>query len=331
MNMKFKRLMNISLICFLVFGLCACSHTKSEKEIDKILKEKKVSYTERPYYDTEDPYVEIRYNMKTLVYQKEKYKYYDWDINYKKYDLHSDKLNSKIKKSFEKFSSDLDLTQENLESYLKNKYDTCVKKYKKLSYKEKIIYANSLESDVKKEYNNFLKNKTEKEAEEIYNWMLEKYKTPNNCTFFRVEGDYYLHFEAPEELEQIADRLSNLMKKNKNDKKEFNFYQKKVKDGETNLYFFTGDDYFAGYYVFCYKDDQIQDLSVLCYRKEPDFTEQAFAEYSAYLIKAAENVETVQANGIAYASTETIECNGYMHLMSFALNDPVFMMYKTSN
>ena len=66
-----------------------------------------------------------------MRYQDGKYEYSDWGVNNTQYPFDTNKMNKKVSKSFREFLNKYNLTQKDLESYMKDKYDSSVKKYNK--------------------------------------------------------------------------------------------------------------------------------------------------------------------------------------------------------
>lgn len=326
MKNKLSKIYPILLIFCMMFTMCACSHVKSTKEVDEIVKKNKISYLEIPYYSNGKPQVVLTKGDKWMRYQDGKYEYSDWGVNNTQYPFDINKMNKKVSKSFREFLNKYNLTQKDLESYMKDKYDSSVKKYNKLSYKDKIIYANSYFKTDKEDYTLFLEDKSEKEAKEIYDWMMKKYKKPDNG-FSDVEEYLYLNYEVPKELKSIRDRLSNILRK---DKKKLTFSHKMDLWGNTCLYYSVEGEDFLGDYILSYKDNQISELELQASVNDFDSEDNTFDQYAVYLTQATDNVDKDTALNIVKGSWQLKDYSGYMHKMKTVLNGQEFKIYKNN-
>lgn len=320
MSSKFKKIIKCLITFSFIFTIVGCgSSAKSIKQMEKLIKRENLDFLAEPYELNQDVRLGYGVDRKWFYYDEDGLKFSDTKtIEDDKPQLLNEIKNKKKIKSYEKFYDDYGLAKEDIENYLKEKYNSSTKKFNDLSYKDRFLYTwknGLLSNDTNiKDGKKFLNSLSKKEIEQLYSLLMKNEKSID-VSLIGVRSDYYKYLVAPSKLSTIIDKLEDTIDKHV-DVTAFSF-KKIEKDGDDTYLFYKVDaldDSFDGEYAFAFdKNGKINSMALFYY----DFDSSDLVyEYAGYLIYAAEKkVSSVdEGTEIAENSYDTINSkNGYDH------------------
>lgn len=327
MSRKLKRMVKCLIAFSFIFTIVGCKSTKSEDEMNKIFKEEDLTIYEEPYDEEPNIYISFETHKDWVRYDKDGIKYESRDMN--KYKL-VDKLTDKQKTKYNKIFDSYEFTQDDLESYMKNRFEKVTNKYNKLSYKDKFIYTwknGYLDDDEIEEGKEFLNNLSKADIKKLYKLFLKEEGTIDFGVDTTKE-EYYKEIDAPRDIKNAIDNLDYVLYDNV-DSPNFDFDSIVKNDNETTLYYTINPSTksISGKYAFTYNDNnEIVSVALLF---DSYSSGDVACIYAGYLVTACESDVDEEYDGtvVAINSYNTVyEKNGFSHSLVLTGDTDGFLM-----
>lgn len=331
MDCKIRKIIKWGIVLCFIFIVVGCKSVKSNDEMEKIIKKENLTYTEEPYYKNQ--YVSLGDNNgnKWFMYEKKGLKYVDYNIT------DEDKLiekikNKDIKKSYQNFFDDFEVTQNDIESYLKNKYEKCTTEFNKLSKKDKILYTwdndNSFSDEDKIEGKNFLNSLSNSKISKLYKALMNSDEERLDVSILTLKDYYYRYVEAPYDISYVIDNLEMGLTDDIGANTML-FDTVVNNNNKTTLYYSLSpaDGSISGKYTFTYnKSGEVVNMALLISSYK---TADVPLLYSGYLVWAAQDDLDSVYDGVVIATksydTEFI-AGDFSHSLLLDTDAPGFIM-----
>lgn len=316
MNSSIRKIIKCAIAFSFIFTVVGCKSTKSEDEMKKIFKTEDLTLYEEPYDKEQNVHVYFTTHDDLVKYDKDGIKYESRDMN--DYEL-VDELSDKQKKKYQKIFDSYDFTQDDLENYMKVRFEKATSKYDKLSYKDKFIYMlknNFSDDDEIKDGKEFLNGLSKNDIKKLYK-LLMKNDATIDLSVIDIKEEYYKELDAPKNIKNTIINLDDVIYDNV-DSPNFAFDSAIKDDKETTLFYTIKPDSgsIKGKYAFTYDNDKnVVSLALL-------FDSYTSSDvpflYSGYLAYSCENNVDSAYDGmvIAINALNTVNNkNGFSHTL----------------
>lgn len=327
MSSKLKKVIKCVIVFSFIFTIVGCGSSKSNDEMDKIFKEEDLTIYEEPYNEDPNLYIDFETHNDSVQYNKDGIKYESRDMN--KYKLVSE-LSDEQKKSYKKIFDSYDFTSNDLENYMKYRFEKVTNKYNKLSYKDKFIYTlenNYSDDDEISEGKEFLNELSKDDIKNLYKSLMKNELTID-LPVEDIKEEYYKEIDAPKDIKNAIDNLDYVLYDNIDDP-NFDFNGAIKDNDETTLYYTIkpSTDSISGKYAFTYNDNN--ELVSLALLFDSYNSGDAACIYAGYLVSACENDVDDEYDGtvVAINSYNTVyNKNGFSHSLVLTGDTDGFLM-----
>lgn len=327
MSSRFKKVIKCVIAFSFIFTVVGCGSSKSNDEMKKIFKEEDLTIYEEPYNEDPNIYVDFEAHDDSVQYDKDGIKYESRDMD--EYKLVSE-LSDEQKTSYKKIFDTYDFTSNDLESYMKYRFEKVTNKYNKLSYKDKFIYTlknNYSDDDEISEGKEFLNELSKDDIKSLYK-LLMKNESSIDLPIKDIKEEYYKEIDAPKDIKNTINNLDDVLYDNV-DEPNFEFDRIVKNDSETTLYYSIkpSTNSICGKYSFSYDNNGTLTSFALLFSDYASV--DAACVYAGYLIYACENGVDDEYSGtfIAVNSYNTVyNKNGFSHSLVLTGDTDGFLM-----